>query len=144
MVSWVCADRVYWGFAFPVLVEIRPFVRCRGLRDGFLKGIVMLQCRDCEFFVSGPDGEWMLACDPFATVKEPECIAKWQLIQLQRMAKSHAATLEHYERLAPMQEKMFRHVERELDEMDDADSWKADEDEEEDGDENEDEDGGLR
>ena len=48
----------------------------------------MLQCQDCEFFKRGPDGAVMLTCDPFSTIKEPECLAKWQFIQLDVIAKS--------------------------------------------------------
>ncbi len=93
----------------------------------------MMQCEDCEFFRRTPEGTPLLCCDPFSTIKEPECLMKWQLLQLQVIAKSHQATLEMYKRLAPLQEKMFRHVEREIDEADSADQWKlgydADEDE---------------
>lgn len=84
----------------------------------------MIQCEDCEFFRRGADGSPHLTCDPFSNVKEPECIAKWQLIQLTTVAQSHQATLEMYKRLAPLQEKMFRHVEREIDEADRSDEWK--------------------
>jgi len=66
-----------------------------------------------------------MVCDPFATIKEPECLTKWQLVQLTVLAQSHQATLEMYQRLAPLQEKMMRHVEREIDEADDADRWKT-------------------
>ncbi|MBI3834432.1 MAG: hypothetical protein HY287_08905 [Planctomycetes bacterium] len=64
-----------------------------------------------------------------STIKEPECLAKWQLIQLNVIAQSHKATLEMYRRLAPLQEKMFRHMEREIDEADDTDAWKYGDDE---------------
>jgi hypothetical protein len=37
-----------------------------------------------------------------------------------------------YERLAPLQEKMFRHMEREIDEAEEADAWKYDEDDDDD------------
>ena len=84
----------------------------------------MLQCHDCEFFREGPGGAAELGCNPFTNIKEPECIAKWQLYQLTTIAKSHEATLAMYRRLAPLQEKMFQHMEREIDEADEADSWK--------------------
>ncbi len=90
----------------------------------------MLQCQDCEFFTQNPDGSPHLRCDPFSTIKEPECLVKWQLIQLTVMAKSHQATLDMYQRLAPLQEKMFKHMEREIDEVDEADRWKIDADDE--------------
>lgn len=92
----------------------------------------MLQCQNCEFFQQAPDGSPILTCDPFGNIKEPECVAKWQLAQLSVIAKSHQATLEMYKRLAPLQERMFRHVEREIDEADEADSWKNTEDDDQD------------
>ncbi len=93
----------------------------------------MLQCQDCEFYSQGPDGSPILSCNPFATVKEPECLTKWMLVQLNIVVKSHQATLDMYQRLAPLQEKMFKHMEREIDEVDEADRWKHDdEDDEED------------
>lgn len=84
----------------------------------------MLRCQDCEFFSAGPDGSPRLACDPFSTIKEPECLLKWQLIQLNIMAQSHQATLEMYRRFAPLQEKMFKHMEKEIEDVEDADQWK--------------------
>ncbi len=92
----------------------------------------MLQCQDCEFFSKGPDGSPQLACDPFQNIKEPECLIKWQLVQLGIISKSHQATLDMYERLAPLQEKMFKHMEREIDDVDEADKWKYNEDDEDD------------
>jgi hypothetical protein len=99
----------------------------------------MLQCSQCEFFVRGPGNQVGFRCDPFSTIKEPECLAKWQLIksgevarQMDRMVRAYEATVKMYERLAPLQEKMFRHMEREIDEYDEAEQWKhgdADEDE---------------
>lgn len=94
----------------------------------------MLQCRDCEFYRETPDGTPHLSCDPFKTIKEPECLLKWQLIQLNVLAQSHQATLDMYRRFAPLQEKMFKHMEREIDEAEDADRWKYEDDEEEDED----------
>ena len=93
----------------------------------------MLRCQDCEFFRQGLDGSPELTCDPFATIKEPECLAKWQLVQLTVIAKSHQATLDMYQRLAPLQEKMFKHMEREIEDADEADRWKCDEEDEDDG-----------
>ena len=99
----------------------------------------MIQCKSCEFYLEHPDGSPDLQCDPFSNIKEPECLMKWQLASLTVMAKSHRATLDMYRRLAPLQEKMMRHMEREIDEVDEADSWKyeADSDDDE-GDEDDD------
>ena len=94
----------------------------------------MLQCQDCEFFRQGPDGSPRLTCDPFSTIKEPECLVKWQLVQLNVIAKSHQATLDMYRRLAPLQEKMFQHMEREIDETEEADRWKYGDNDDEDED----------
>ena len=84
----------------------------------------MLQCQDCEFFDRGPDGVAILRCDPFSTIKAPECLQKLQLQNLQRIVRAHEATIAVYQRLAPLQEKMMRHIEQEIDDIDDADRWK--------------------
>ncbi len=94
----------------------------------------MLQCSECEYYRAGPDGAPLLSCDPFKTIKEPECLAKWNLLHLSELAQSHRATLDVYRRLAPLQEKMFRHVEREIDEAEEADGWKYDSDDDDEGD----------
>ncbi len=90
----------------------------------------MIQCKDCEFFRRSATGEITFACDPFSNIKEPECLVKWQLIKINQMVASYQATLEYYRKLAPMQEKMFKVMERELDDIDEAEKWKiAEEDE---------------
>ncbi len=95
----------------------------------------MIQCSQCEHFHRGPGGQAILSCDPFTNIKEPECLIKWQLIKLDVQARSHQATLDMYRRLAPLQEKMFRQMERELDEQDDAERWKYGEEDGENDDE---------
>jgi hypothetical protein len=75
------------------------------------------------------------SCDPYANIKEPECLAKWQLIKIDRMVAAYEATLAMHERMAPLQERMMRHMERELDEAEDADRWKFLDDEDEEDDE---------
>ena len=101
----------------------------------------MIQCSECEFFHRGPGGQVSFRCDPFSTIKEPECVAKWQLLRstelsqkIERMVSAYEATLELYRRMAPLQEKMFRHMEREIDDAEEADSWKFDDYENEDDD----------
>ena len=95
----------------------------------------MIQCSECEYFHRGPDGAVGFSCDPFGTIKEPECLVKWQLIKLDTMVRAYQTTVEMYQRLAPLQEKMFRHMEREIDDVDEADRWKqGNEDEDEDPD----------
>ncbi len=99
----------------------------------------MIQCKDCEFYHQHADGVPSLECDPFSTIKEPECLAKWQLLQLTTLAQSHEATQAMHHRFAPLQEKMFKHLEREIDEANNADQWKlVDDDEEEEEEEDQD------
>ena len=91
----------------------------------------MLQCKDCEFFTREASGRIILRCDPFSNIKEPACLEKWQLLRLDGLLQAYHATLRWHEKLAPMQEKMFEFMKRELDDLDESDSWKYDEDEEE-------------
>ena len=97
----------------------------------------MIQCSECEYFVRGPGGQIGFKCDPFNNVKEPECLQKWQLIKIDTMVRSYQATLEMYKRLAPLQEKMFRHMEREIDDFDESERWKyqAEDEQDDEGDE---------
>ncbi len=89
----------------------------------------MINCKDCEFCKTDPSGQLSFSCDPFANVKEPECVNKWLLLKIDLMVQAYQATLEYYHRLAPLQERMFKHVERELDDMDESEKWKTDDDE---------------
>lgn len=91
----------------------------------------MIQCKDCEFFLRDESGQVRFTCDPFNNIKESECLTKWQLIKINQMVASYQATLDYYSKLAPMQEKMFKVVQREIDDLSEADSWKAPEDDEE-------------
>ena len=88
----------------------------------------MIQCVDCEHYHRGEDGEIGFSCDPFTTILEPECLAKWQLIKMNQLVAGYQSTVAYYERFAPMQEKMFRMMEREMDDMSEADQWKYEED----------------
>jgi len=97
----------------------------------------MLQCKDCEFFHRDQaTGRVTLRCDPFSTIKEPACLEKLQLLRLDGLLQSYHAMLRWYQKLAPMQQKMFEFMKREMDDIEDADSWKYDntdsEDDEED------------
>ena len=96
----------------------------------------MIQCKDCPRAQRSADGSLRMKCDPFATqdeltVLEPECLQKWQLIKINQMVASYQATLDYYRKLAPLQEKMFKAMERELEDMSESDKWKAADDEEE-------------
>ena len=95
----------------------------------------MIQCKDCEYFSRDEaTGRIILRCDPFSTIKEPQCLEKWQLIRLDGLLQAYQTTLRWYQKLAPMQEKMFKFMEREMDDIDEADSWKYDDADEDDGD----------
>jgi hypothetical protein len=91
----------------------------------------MIQCKDCEFFFRDESGQMMLKCDPFSTIKEPECLAKWQLVKTTQLAEIYQATLDYYRKLGPLQKKMFKIIEREVDDIEEADSWKLAGDDEE-------------
>lgn len=103
----------------------------------------MIQCSDCEYFYRGPDGQVVFRCDPFSTIKEPECLAKWQLVKIDTMVRAYQATLEIYNRLAPMQEKMFKHMEDEINDVEEAENWKYQQDDDDDEDDDEDKDDEL-
>jgi hypothetical protein len=93
---------------------------------------IMIQCKDCEFCEMGPDGRRTFKCDPFVNIKEPECLAKWQLIRLDMLVASYQQMLKWYGKLAPIQDKIIQFMQREIEDIDEADSWKlSDEDEDE-------------
>ncbi|TKJ37048.1 MAG: hypothetical protein CEE38_09095 [Planctomycetes bacterium B3_Pla] len=95
-------------------------------------GDKMIQCKDCEFCQIEPDGRRNFTCDPFANVKEPECIAKWQLIRLDMLLASHQGMLKWQGKLAPLQDKIIKYMQREINELDETENWKLDVDEDED------------
>ena len=77
----------------------------------------------------GPGDKRTFKCDPFTNIKEPECIAKWQLIRLDMLLASYQGMLKWYGKMAPLQDKIIQFMQREINELDEADSWKADDDE---------------
>jgi hypothetical protein len=95
----------------------------------------MIQCKDCEFCEIDAEGRRSFKCDPFVNIKEPECIAKWQLIRLDMLLVSYQGMLKWYGKLGPLQDKIIRYMQREINELDETESWKLDPDEEEDEDE---------
>jgi len=97
----------------------------------------MIQCQNCQYFHRNSRGDIRLECDPFTNIVEPECLTKWQLLKINQMVSSYQATLDYYRKLAPMQEKMFKVMERELDDMSESESWKVSEGEDEPDDEEE-------
>jgi hypothetical protein len=92
----------------------------------------MIQCKDCQFCEMTADGRRVFKCDPFVSIVEPECIEKWQLLRLDMLVASYQTMLQWYQKMAPMQNKLFRYMEREMNEMNEADNWKTEEDEEKD------------
>lgn len=97
----------------------------------------MIQCKDCEYFETGPDGKRTFKCEPFSTIKEPECIAKWQLIRLDMLLASYQSMLKWQSEFTPLQKKLFKYMRRELEDMDESERWKIEEEENKDEDDNE-------
>ena len=97
----------------------------------------MIQCKDCELCETGPNNRRIFKCDPFVNIKEPEFIAKWQLIRLDMLLASYQGMLKWQGKLAPLQDKIFKYMQREIESMDESEQWKADDDE--DDEENEEE-----
>lgn len=93
-------------------------------------GCKMIQCKDCEFCQMDPDGRRTFKCDPFVNIKEPECLAKWQLIRLDMMVSAYQQMLKWYGKLAPLQDKIMKYMQREIEDIDEAERWKLDEDNE--------------
>ena len=89
----------------------------------------MIQCKDCEYCETSPDGKVEFKCNPFTNIKEPECLLKHQLMRLDMMTRAYMATIAEYRKIAPIQQKLYRHMSREVDEMDEADKWKRPDDE---------------
>jgi hypothetical protein len=69
-------------------------------------------------------------CDPFSNIKEPECISKWQLIRLDMLLAGHQETLKWYAKLAPLQDKIFKYMKREIEDIDESERWRQDDEEE--------------
>ncbi len=77
----------------------------------------MIQCKDCELCEIEPNGRRSFKCDPFTNIKEPECIAKWQLIRLDMLVASYQQMTQWYGKLAPMQDKLFKYMKREIEDI---------------------------
>lgn len=98
----------------------------------------MIQCKDCEFCEMGPDGRRSFKCDPFTNIKETECIAKWQLIRLDMLLASYQGMLQWYGKLGPIQDKLIKYMQKEINEIDESEEWKRSLEEDEDEEEEED------
>jgi hypothetical protein len=86
----------------------------------------MIQCKDCEHYEIGPDNKRIFKCDPFNNIKEPECLNKWQLLRLDMLVSSYQSMLGWYGKMAPLQDKIFKYVQKEMNDIEDSDSWKID------------------
>jgi hypothetical protein len=86
----------------------------------------MIQCEQCELCEKGPDGRKMFKCDPFSNIKEAECLAKWQLLRLDMLLGSYQNMLKWYSKLGPLQDKIFKYVQREINDMEETEGWKFD------------------
>lgn len=85
---------------------------------------IMIQCKDCEYYQQDENGRRIFKCDPFSNIKEPECLLKWQLLRLDLLVTHHQNMLSSQQKMAPMQDKIFKYIKRELDDIEDADQWK--------------------
>ncbi|MHC5200500.1 MAG: hypothetical protein ACYSO1_10400 [Planctomycetota bacterium] len=88
----------------------------------------MIQCGDCEYFTQDEHGRRSFRCDPFINLKEPECLYKWQILRLDYLVSHYQSMVSSQQKMAPMQEKIFKYIKRELDDIDEADSWKTEHD----------------
>lgn len=90
----------------------------------------MIQCTACEYYEQDPQGRRVFRCDPFVNIKEPECLMKWQLLRLDLLVSHYQAMLAGQQKMAPIQDKLFKYVKRELDDIDESDRWKVEDDDE--------------
>jgi len=93
-------------------------------------GDIMIQCKDCELYEEDSQGRRTFKCDPFTNIKEPECLHKWQILRLDMLVAAYRGMIGFQEKMAPMQDKILKYVKRELEDLDDSESWKADDDQE--------------
>ena len=89
-------------------------------------GDTMIQCKDCELFELDPNGRRIFHCDPFVNIKEPECLVKWQLLRLDMLVSMYRGMSAWQEKMGPIQDKIFKYVKRELEDLDESDRWKVD------------------
>jgi hypothetical protein len=90
----------------------------------------MIQCKNCEYYVVTANGSHVFKCNPFENIVEPECLMKWQLMRLDMLLATQQSLYKSNQKLAPLQDKLIKYVEREIDDIDEADNWKYSEDDE--------------
>ena len=96
----------------------------------FRSGVqTMIQCRDCEYYKQDEHGRRTFSCDPFTDIKEPECLEKWQILRLDFLVSQYQSMLSSQQKMAPMQEKLFKYIKREMDDIDESDRWKIEDNE---------------
>jgi hypothetical protein len=121
---------------FQVIVQYGIITGYKSSSRGFFsRESAMIQCKDCELCEFGENGQRRFKCDPFLNVKEPECIAKWQLLRLDMLVASYQGMLKWYNKMAPLQDKLFKYMEKEVDSMDESERWKLEEEDEDENDE---------
>jgi len=85
----------------------------------------MILCKDCEFYSQDAEGRRRFLCDPFSTIKEAECLQKWQLLRLDMILATYQSMNAFNSRLAPLQDKIFKYINREIQDIEDSESWKT-------------------
>ncbi|OHB59092.1 MAG: hypothetical protein A2173_08370 [Planctomycetes bacterium RBG_13_44_8b] len=100
----------------------------------YFLGAIMIQCKDCEFCQIGPGNHRTFKCDPFVNIKEPECIAKWQLMRLDMLLMTYTRMQQWQEKIAPLQDKILKYMEKEMGDIDESEKWKVDDEDEQDKD----------
>jgi len=84
----------------------------------------MIQCKDCELCDFNEGKGVVFHCNPFVNIKEPECIAKWQMMKLDLLIANQNMMMRSQQKLGPIQDKLIKFMEREMDDIDETDSWK--------------------
>lgn len=96
----------------------------------------MIQCEDCEFSKELSNGSLALLCHPGRNIKEPECLSKLQLQDLQVIKQYYARIDEVLPRVEAILNELgiaVCHVNNIIEKDQQADDWKrdsADEDDE--------------
>lgn len=87
----------------------------------------MIQCKDCDLYRQESDGRRIFLCDPFNNIKEPECLHKWQLLRLDMLLQTFSNMTSMQAKMAPLQDKIFKYIKREIEDMEQTDNWKYEE-----------------